>query len=173
MENHLKKINQFTRRKFTEEELYVFDLILCDNEIDRDCEGFSDGALEKMSALFIGKTGFLDAAVPNQNARIFDTELVTDYSRTTKNGEPYKYIKALAYLVRTDGNKKLISEIDGGIKKEVSISCSCMKRICSICGRDKIHNGCEHVKGKSYNDKLCTITLDYVTDVYEWSFVND
>ena len=83
----LEKINKFTRREFTEEELYVFDLILCDNEIDRDCERFSDGALKKMSTLFIGKTGIFDhnAAAANQNARIFDTELITDNSRTSKS----------------------------------------------------------------------------------------
>lgn len=169
----IEKINKFTRREFTEEELYVFDLILCDNEIDRDCERFSDGALEKMSTLFIGKTGIFDhnAAAANQNARIFDTELVTDNSRTTRNGEPYKYLKASAYMVRTDENKNLIAEIDGGIKKEVSISCSSAKRICSVCGRDRAREGCEHVKGKLYNGRLCHIILDDVSDAYEWSFV--
>lgn len=169
----LEKINKFTRREFSEKELYVFDLILCDNEIDRDCERFSDGALEKMSSLFIGKTGIFDhdAAASNQNARIFDTELVTDDSRKTKNGEPYRYLKASAYMVRTDENKNLISEIDGGIKKEVSISCSSAKRICSVCGRDRAREGCEHVKGKLYGGRLCHIILDGVSDAYEWSFV--
>lgn len=173
MENYIEKINKFTRREFTEEELYVFDLILCDNEIDRDCERFSDGALEKMSTLFIGKTGICDhnAAAANQNARIFDTELVTDTSRTTMNGEPYKYLKASAYMVRTGENKNLIAEIDGGIKKEVSISCSTAKRICSVCGCNKNKVSCSHVKGKNYNGKECFIILDEITDVYEWSFV--
>ncbi len=169
----LEKINKFTRREFTEEELYVFDLILCDNEIDRDCERFSDGALKKMSTLFIGKTGIFDhnAAAANQNARIFDTELITDNSRTSKSGEPYKYLKASAYMIRTDENKNLIAEIDGGIKKEVSISCSAAKRICSVCGRDRSREGCEHVKGKLYNGRMCHIILDDISDAYEWSFV--
>lgn len=149
----------------------MFDLILCDNEIDRDGERFSDGALEKMSTLFIGKTGFLDSVVVNPCARIFDTELITDNSRTSKSGEPYKYLKASAYMIRTNENKNLIAEIDGGIKKEVGISCSCMKRICSICGRDRSREGCEHVKGKLYNGRMCHTILDDVTDVYEWSFV--
>lgn len=169
----LEKINKFTRREFTEEELYVFNLILCDNEIDRDCERFSDGALEKMSTLFIGKTGIFDhnAAAANQNARIFDTELITDDSRKTKSGEPYRYLKASAYMIRTDENKNLIAEIDGGIKKEVSISCSAAKRICSVCGRDRSREGCGHVKGKLYNGGLCHIILDGISDAYEWSFV--
>lgn len=169
----LSKINRFTRREFSEDELYIFSVILCDNEIDRDYECFSDNALEKLKSLFVGKTGIFDhnASTSNQNARIFDTEIVTDTERTTKAGKPYKYLKAMAYMVRTDDNKNLISEIDAGIKKEVSISCSAAKRICSVCGHDKSGGNCSHIKGKSYNGGKCHVILDDVTDAYEWSFV--
>ncbi len=169
----LTKINRFTRREFTEEELYTFSVILCDNEIDRDGERFSDSALEKLKTLFVGKTGIFDhnASTSNQNARIFDTEIVTDTSRTTKNGEPYKYLKAMAYMVRTDDNKNLISEIDAGIKKEVSISCTAKRKVCSVCGNDKSRGNCVHIKGKEYNGKKCHVILDDITDAYEWSFV--
>lgn len=169
----LTKINRFTRREFTDEELYTFSVILCDNEIDRDGERFSDGALEKLKTLFVGKTGIFDhnTSTSNQNARIFDTEIITDTSRTTKNGEPYKYLKAMAYMVRTEDNKNLISEIDGGIKKEVSISCTAKRRVCSVCGNDKSKGNCIHIKGKEYNGKKCHVILDDITDAYEWSFV--
>jgi hypothetical protein len=169
----LDKINNFTRRKLSEDEVYVFDLILCDNDIDRDCERFSDNALEALKNKFIGKTGIFDhnATSANQNARIFDTALITDESRQTAYGAPYRYLKANAYMVRTDDNKNLIAEIDGGIKKEVSISCSAAKRICSICGCDTKLSPCSHVKGKNYSGKLCHIILDDITDAYEWSFV--
>lgn len=169
----LDKINKFTRRKLSEDEVYVFSVILCDNDIDRDCERFSDSALDTLKERFIGKTGIFDhnATTANQTARIFDTELITDESRHTKFGKPYKYLKANAYMVRTDDNKNLIAEIDGGIKKEVSISCSAAKRICSVCGWDKNSASCSHVKGKSYNGILCHTILDDITDAYEWSFV--
>ncbi|MCR5601318.1 MAG: hypothetical protein K6G33_11340 [Ruminococcus sp.] len=169
----LDKINKFTRRKLSEDEVYVFSVILCDNDIDRDCERFSDNALEALKSSFIGRTGIFDHNVSslNQNARIFDTELVTDDSRQTKYGYPYKYLKASAYMVRTDENQNLIAEIDGGIKKEVSISCSAAKRICSVCGNDKNTSSCSHVKGKYYNGILCHTILDDITDAYEWSFV--
>lgn len=169
----LEKINRFTRRPFTEEEIYAFPVVLCDNDIDRDYERFSDSALETLAESFIGKTGISDhnPAVSNQNARIFDTEIITDNTRFTKNGEPYKYLKAYAYMVRTGENADMISEIEGGIKKEVSISCSAASRKCSICGMDKAVSGCAHVKGKIYNNKMCHIILDDITDSYEWSFV--
>lgn len=171
--NWLEKINKFTRRPFTEDEIYAFSVILCDNDIDRDYESFSDDALATLAKSFIGKTGIFDhnPTTSNQNARIFDTEIVTDDSRKTKTGKPYKYLKANAYMVRTADNETLISEIDGGIKKEVSISCSASSRKCSICGCDKALNGCAHIKGKLYNNKISYTILDDITDAYEWSFV--
>ena len=169
----LDKINKFTRREFTADELYTFSVILCDNEIDRDNERFSDDALEKLKALFVGKTGIFDheASTSNQTARIFDTELVTDESRKNKCGVPYKYLRASAYMVRTEDNRQLIAEIDDGIKKEVSISCSASKRKCSVCGCDKAVQSCSHIKGKTYGGRLCHVVLDGITDAYEWSFV--
>lgn len=169
----LEKINKFTRRPFTEDEVYVFSVILCDNEIDRDGERFSDTALEEICEKFIGKTGISDhnASASNQTARIFDTELITDESRVTKYNAAYKYVKASAYMVKTDENRNLIAEIDGGIKKEVSVSCSAAKRICSVCGCDKPLSSCSHVKGKNYGGKICHTILDDITDAYEWSFV--
>ncbi|MBR0141242.1 MAG: hypothetical protein IJM19_03225 [Ruminococcus sp.] len=167
----LDKINRFTRRDFSEDELYIFSVILCDNDIDRDGERFSDEALESLKILFVGKTGIFDhdASSSNQNARIFDTEIISDNSRTTKYGSTYKYLKGTAYMVRTEDNKNLISEIDGGIKKEVSISCCAEEKICSICGNEI--SSCVHANGKYYNGKLCHTILNRITDAYEWSFV--
>ena len=74
-------------------------------------------------------------------------------------------------MLRLDKNADLIKEIDGGIKKEVSISCSVGKRICSVCGGDRYEHPCGHVKGKSYGGIICCAILDEPTDAYEWSFV--
>lgn len=169
----LEKINSLTRREFKEKEIYTFPVTLCDNDIDRDGEAFSDEALEQMQKLFVGKTGIFDhdPKGSNQTARIYDTEVVTDPDRLTAFGEPYKFLRGKAYTVRTDENKSLIAEIDAGIKKEVSVSCSANSKICSICGAEQHNNACEHIKGREYNGKLCYHTLDDITDAYEWSFV--
>lgn len=169
----LAKINSFTRRTFTEKELYTFPVVLCDNDIDRDNEAFSDAALEQMQRLFVGKTGIFDhdPKGENQSARIYDTEIITDPEKVTAFGAPYKYLRGKAYMVRTDENKSLIAEIDAGIKKEVSVSCSANSKICSICGAEQHNNACEHIKGREYSGKLCYHTLYDITDAYEWSFV--
>ncbi len=174
MENNLlKKLNGFTRREFKEEEVYIFSVILCDNETDRDNEKFSLSALSQMKSLFIGKTGIFDhnAKSSNQTARIFDTEIITDENRVTKSGEPYTYLKAMAYMIRTKSNEDFIKEIDGGIKKEVSVSCRAEKRICSVCSSDTLSSSCSHRGGKKYGDKECFFTLSDISDAYEWSFV--
>lgn len=170
--NDIEKINKFTRREFTEDELYIFPVKLCDNEIDRDGERFSDEALEDLKTLYVGKTGIFDhdPSAGNQEARVFDTEIVSE-NETTSDGRPYKYLRAKAYMVRTAANQPLIDEIDAGIKKEVSVGCSARKKICSVCGANVFEQGCSHVKGKEYGGKLCHHILDDINDAYEWSFV--
>lgn len=76
-EEILKRLNEFTRREMSEDEVYIFDVILCDNDIDRDGERFSQNALESLKKLFVGKTGIFDHNPKSggQTARIFQPSL--------------------------------------------------------------------------------------------------
>lgn len=172
-EEELSAINAFSRKKLTQEEVYVFPVTLCDNEIDRDFERFLPTALEKLASLFAGKTGIFDhnAKSTSQTARIFKTWVETDKSKRNSLGEPFCALKAKAYMVRTGENEALISEIEGGIKKEVSVSCAVSKAKCSICGADLRRRECDHSRGKRYSGRLCYAELSEPTDAYEWSFV--
>ncbi|MBP1561494.1 MAG: hypothetical protein J6C96_09685 [Oscillospiraceae bacterium] len=169
----LERLNGFTRREFTAEEVYIFPVLLCDNEIDRDNERFSLEALGKMAELFVGVTGIFDhnPKGSNQTARLFFAEVSEDTEKTNSLGEAYACLKGYAYMVRTESNADLIREIDGGIKKEVSVSCRAKSRICSVCGADVSQNACRHIKGNTYGEKLCFHTLEDISDAYEWSFV--
>lgn len=172
-EQDMETINKFTRRKLTAQEVYVFPVVLCDNEIDRDGERFTTRALHTLSGLFVGKTGIFDHNPKghNQTARIFETAVEEDPERTTCAGEPYRRLKARAYMVRTKANADLILEIDGGIKKEVSVGCAVAKAACSVCGKDPRHDPCGHRPGETYGEVKCCVELDEPTDAYEWSFV--
>lgn len=121
----------------------------------------------------MGKTGIFDHNMKSrdQSARIYSAEVITDETRKTVHGEDYTYIKAKAYMVRTEKNKDLIAEIDAGIKKETSVGCCVRDISCSICGKNIKSEGCEHQKGKLYGGKLCHYLLSEPTDAYEWSFV--
>ncbi len=173
----LSLINNYTRRDYKEDEIYVFSVVLCDNEIDRDFECFTIEALKKLANLFVGKTGIFDHSMEskNQTARIFSCNVEKVDGALNSQGEEYYRLVARAYLPIIEKNKDLIEEIDSGIKKEVSVSCGVKKRICSICGKDVVRNKCSHSKGTIYGDegnkKLCYVILDEPTDAYEWSFV--
>ena len=172
-ETTLERINRFTRRPVTEDEVYAFPLVLCDNEIDRDGERFSAEALEKLSGLFLGKTGIFDhdARSSGQTARICFCEVRRDENRLTACSEVYTYLYAEAYMMRTERSRDLITEIEGGIKKEVSVSCSVGRRVCSVCGRDRREDPCGHIKGRRYEGSICCDILEEPSDAYEWSFV--
>lgn len=168
----LEAINAFAKTALRPEEVYAFSVILCDNEVDRDGECFTERTLEELKELFVGKTGICDHdwRTGNQKARIYRTELVKDPGRTTAGGEPYCCLKGRAYMLRTEGNAELIAEIEGGIKKETSVGCAVARMLCSVCGKEA-GGDCGHVKGETYGGKLCYTLLDGAVDAYEWSFV--
>ncbi|WP_303899221.1 hypothetical protein [Anaerotruncus colihominis] len=172
-EEQLEQISAFARRPLAADEVYVFSMILCDNEIDRDYERFSQPSLKVLGDLFVGKTGLFDhnPKGENQTARIFKTAVEYDAHRRTQNNEPYCALRAWAYMVRCAKNADLILEIDAGIKKEVSVGCAVKGAVCSICGADARTEPCAHIPGQQYNSALCWRELVEPTDAYEWSFV--
>ena len=170
-EEDLERINQYTRSKLSAEDVYVFQTVLCDNEIDRDGECFPAAALETLKELFPGKTGLFDHSGKSgdQVMRVFEAAVTRSPERMTKSGEAYAALTAKVYLLRGEETAALIREIDGGIKKEVSVSCAVKRVACSICGGAS--SRCDHRKGEIYDGKLCFARLEEPTDAYEFSFV--
>lgn len=159
----MEKINRFSKTPLTREQVYVFSVHLCDDAVDRDFEQFSTQALPRLAELFVGKTGICDHEWSSQKqvARIFDACVVQDGAQNL--------IQAWAYMLRTPQTEDMIAQIEGGIKKEVSVGCAMAKSTCSICG--KSYGSCEHRKGQHYNGQLCTAILSEPVDAYEFSFV--
>lgn len=168
-EQDLELINRQSLKKLSADEIFTFSVILCDNEIDRDFEVFSDEALSSLEKLFVGKTGILNHSnrSEDQICRTYKTELICDNARKTEYGEGYKCLKAWCYTVKSAKNEDLIRDIESGIKKEVSISCNFSEKVCSVCGESV----CSHKEGSFYGDTLCFKRINGITDAYEWSFV--
>lgn len=166
----LERINALTRRTLKEEEVYTFAVRLCDNEVDRDMERFDEETLEELGKLFVGVPGVFDHqwSARGQAARIYRTQVVRE-ATLTDDGRPYCYLKGWAYMMRTEENDALIAEIDGGIKREVSVGCSVERVLCSICGQEL--GECTHEKGENCNGQICHGVLKGAKDAYEWSFV--
>ena len=159
----LAAINAQAKAQLSGEQIYVFSLRLCDDQIDRDFERFDTAALPALAKLFIGKTGIVDHcwSSENQVARIFETQVVSD--------QGIQFIKAWAYIRRGGANDEIIADIEAGIKKEVSVGCAMGRSLCSICGSE--YGTCGHRKGEAYDGQLCCAILQEPMDAYEFSFV--
>ena len=167
----LDQINRFSKAELTADQVYTFSVRLCDNEVDRDFERFGTEDLERLGELFLGQSGIFDHqwSATGQTARIYRTEVVREPGTVTAAGDEYRWLKGWAYLMRTEKNQELITEIEGGIKKEVSVGCSMGRSVCSVCGAE--NGACGHAKGQMYGGKLCFMELKDPKDAYEWSFV--
>ena len=85
VQGEMEKISRYTRREFAPEELYLFRVALCDNEIDRDGERFTIDALRGLAELYRGKTGILITAGAG---RISLREFTIRAWRWTRTGAP-------------------------------------------------------------------------------------
>jgi len=159
----LEAINAQAKARLTGEQVYVFSLRLCDDQVDRDFERFDTAALGALAKLFIGKTGVVDHkwSADKQIARIFETQVVKEAG--------ISYIKAWAYIRRGGSNDEIIADIEAGIKKEVSVGCAMGMAVCSVCGSE--YGTCGHMKGEAYDGEVCCAILKEPMDAYEFSFV--
>ena len=175
-DDELKAINKYTLEPLKAEDVFTFKAVLCDNEVDRAFEQFTQKALQDLQTLFLGKTVIKDhsRSTDNQVARIYATELAQG-TKTLKSGELYTQLVAHCYMVRTASNADLIAEIKGGIKKEGSVGFAVSSVICSICGTDNAKSYCRHWPGKEYDKEggkeICTFKLAGIKDAYEFSLV--
>ena len=173
VDNEMELINGYSRRELSEDEVYIFSVVLCDNDIDRDCERFTVESLFALEKLFVGKTGIIDhnPTAKNQKARIISCKVESVDGETTALGDQLFRLTARAYIPRTEGNRELIEAIEAGIVKEVSVGCSMGHTLCSVCRNDMRSPMCSHHKGREYDGAMCYGELTEPQDAYEFSFV--
>lgn len=161
----LEIINQFSKSELSKNDVVIYKVALCDTQVDRDFEKFTEKALYKLAELYVGKTVIKDhnPSANNMVARVYKTAV-----EDSENGN--KTLMGWIYIPKNAETTLLIDNIDSGIIKEVSISCSLGEQPkCSICG--SLYEKCSHNAGQKYNEKICCKLLDIITDVYELSFV--
>lgn len=160
----MELINSFAVKELSEDEVYTFTMVAADDQIDRDCEYFTAETLSELAEMFKGKPVITDhdPKTENQSARIYDAHTESDGGHTQ--------LVVQAYALR-DGSEGLISRIEAGIVKEVSVGCAVRSRTCSVCGKQFGFDGCRHRKGMEYDGKMCAVALSGAVDAYEISFV--
>lgn len=171
--NAMDKINSFTRKELTEDDVYIFPMVMCDNELDRDYDKFEVETLKTLAELYKGKTVIFDhfCSAANQTARIFDTEVVHVPNEKTFDGTDLYQLVGYAYMLKSEATQEIINNLDAGILKEVSVNCSVGENKCSICGNDYFFGDCQHWKSRQYDGKTCFTYLGKAKDAYEVSFV--
>lgn len=156
-------INAQSLRELTPEEVFTFKVRACDDLVDRDNERFTLETLEKLASMYVGKTMIVDHrwSAENQTARVYKTHV--------EKRDDCNVLMAECYMLRNDSTKDVIDAIEGGILREVSVGCAIGKAVCSICGEE--YHTCGHLKGATYDGKLCICELLDPVDAYELSFV--
>lgn len=126
-----------------QENIFVYPICLCDNQVDRDGECFSDVALTNICELSVGVVGIKnhDWVSENAHSRIYKADIEEE------NG--IKSVIGYAYTLVTDSTLEFINNIKSGLLQEVSIGFS----------------------ATSYSDLDGVRVIDGVNDVFEWSFV--
>ena len=169
-DDDMKQINKYTRKDYTRDDIYAFEIILCNDDLDTDYEVISKDSLYKLKDLSIGGTGFL---TPNITARIFDAyieKVITMKSNSRLQEEKYT-LKAKAYVSKNTITEEALNQILN--HPQISVGFSVKQRVCSICCSSEC---CKHIKGRKYIDevgieRLCYKTLYSPTDFYEWSII--
>ena len=170
----MEQINSYSAKELSSDDVYVFVIQLCDNDVDKDNERFPVESLFILKQLYVGKTGIIDHTYPNcknTTMRILSCEVDYVSDKVTSVGEPYYRLLARAYIVKNEYTNEVIEKIESGKIHNVSIGCSVRRSVCSICHNDINSSLCDHLKGRQYNNKLCFVELTDPVEAYEFAFV--
>ena len=135
-EAQLAVINKFTRRPFTADELYIGQIRLANNAIDRDNERFSEGMLQEFMKTAVRKTFLMDHAKydssDNAIGKFFDVEIEKMDLATAKaeTGEDFilpagvtevLFMSPWFYIPKAGIDEKQLIKIDAGVFDFASI----------------------------------------------------
>ena len=159
----VKEVNAFALRPLAAEELAVFTLDLCHNQVDRHFSRFPDEELDVINAMTPGRP-----LMERHDLRGSLPRGTFFRSAVHREGEK-KTVRPEVYVLRTRENEDFILNIEGGVYRETSIGFSFELPECSICGKDL--RTCDHVPGRSYGDAQCHYIMRNVLEVIEGSVV--
>lgn len=159
----LAAVNRFALRPLTREDIAIFTLDLCHNQVDKHFSRFPEEELEKIAAMVPGRPLMerhdLRGALPR--GTFFRARVHREGDRLSVRPE--------VYVLRTAANEDFIRSIEGGVYRETSIGFSFARPECSVCGADI--RGCPHTPGEQYDGAVCHYLLREVLEVIEGSVV--
>ena len=166
-------INEHTLSPITAEDVAVFRMDLCNDQIDRHISRFPIEELQRISEdLIVGKPLMELHDMPSHGlfgsnrgsqpvGKFFRSQVVKENGTVS--------VRPDVFLLRGHGDDDLIAKIDAGIAAGTSISFELDRPECSSCGCDI--RDCAHMPGEDVDGELCHVILREVTDVFEGSIV--
>ena len=158
-------INAQALRELKAEEVFTFRIAAADTLVDRDYEHFSRECLEGLAKLYVGKPVLTDHSwsAGKQMARVYDAEV-------EETSEGHRLVLS-CFMPRTEASQNTIAAIEAGVLREASVGVAVQSARCGICGTDKAKRRCDHIPGRMYEGKTCTIELGEPSDAFEISLV--
>lgn len=147
----------------------IMEFKICGNDVMSDGSKFSIPVLEDIAKQAYGRCGELKIKGFSIGARIFETQVVTDNTRKTIDGEDYVYVKARAFFLEKPDSIFAKDLLDGEINTKYG--CSATESKCSICGRPIHSQYCNHQIGNKYDGKLCYELVCREIDFMWWADV--
>ena len=149
----LALIRQYARREVKEEEVYVGAMHAANTKLDRAGERFTKAYLQRFAQTLPGKPTLEGHDTSKRpNGRIYKAEVLPD-------GDGW-FLKTY-YYVRADS--PLVTDIELGIAKDVSIGYRAHRRVCDLDGKEwhpyrAGKDYCEHEPLEEYDGVPCTLT---------------
>lgn len=120
----------------TPEQLYIFSIKLCNNEIDSDFDKLSPEFLKQFAELVTASPIPLIKdhrwTAENQVGRVYRAEVIKDGKNSI--GEPFQYVLGYAYVAAD--NEDIVNRVKLGLLSEVSVGFDGTDYKCSVCGAD-------------------------------------
>ncbi len=133
--SQLSKINQFTRKKVTADDVVVLPTLACNDLVDRDVDQFPTSTIKEFHKLNgqlgpVGKSFMVShdhRTLPV--GRIFDKGI-----ETTDDGATH--LKLYSYIPNTEANKSFIENLEFGVYWAVSVGVMLDHDACKVGGED-------------------------------------
>jgi phage head maturation protease len=155
-------VNRFSLKPLSRQDVALFTMQLCHNQLDKHHSRFADDELPKINRMVVGRPLMTNHDLKRLPKGIFfDSRVQTIGAKMT--------VCPSFYILRTAANAEFIGNIEGGIYRETSIGFAFDLAECSVCHHDL--RQCDHQPGERYGREVCYYTMHNVTSVIEGSIV--
>ena len=148
----LAQINRFTLKPLTADDVAVFGMDLCNDQIDRHHSRFPHEELTRINEMIVGKPlmQLHQTSERQPSGTFFQSHIYKQSGRRAAVDGAAWSVRPDSYILR-EGNEELIRNIEGGVYRGTSIGFSFERPECSICESDL--RECSHWPGEEYDDQ--------------------